>query len=52
MSNARRATAADERLRLNFSVLVAFFNRLRERIAGLNNPDNEPSRRVETVLRR
>ena len=52
MSNARRATAADERLRLNFSVLVAFFKRLRDRIAGLNNPDNEPSRRIETVLRR
>ncbi|MBV2186013.1 MAG: PAS domain-containing protein, partial [Rhizobium sp.] len=52
MSNARRATAADERLRLNFSGLVAFFKRLRDRIAGLNNPDNEPSRRIETVLRR
>lgn len=52
MSNVRRATAADERLRLNFAVIVAFFNRLRERIAGANNPDNGPSRWIETMLRR
>ncbi|MBA3040195.1 MAG: PAS-domain containing protein [Alphaproteobacteria bacterium] len=52
MSNVRRATAADERLRLQFSGLMAFFNRLRERVAGLDNPDSGPSRRIETVLRR
>jgi len=52
MSNVRRATAADERLRLNFAVIVAFFNRLRDRIAGMNNPDKGPSRWIETALRR
>ncbi|GEO84408.1 MULTISPECIES: PAS domain-containing sensor histidine kinase [Alphaproteobacteria] len=52
MSNARRATAADERLRLNFSGFVAFFNSLRERVATEKKAGNGSSRRLETVLRR
>ncbi len=52
MSNARRATAADERLRLNFSGIVAFFGGLGERMARINDSGNGHSRRIETVLRR
>ena len=52
MSNARRATAADERLRLNISGIAAFFTKLREGFGGVNGSGNEPSRRLETILRR
>ena len=52
MSNARRATAADERLRLHFSGWAANFHRLRERIARLDQFGKGPTRRIETILRR
>ncbi|MGL3606500.1 PAS domain-containing sensor histidine kinase [Rhizobium sp. G187] len=57
MLNARRVTAADERLRINFWDVGTHFENLRRRLAGApHRPKHESSTRqpslVETVLRR
>ncbi|MCM2477611.1 PAS domain-containing protein [Rhizobium sp. CG5] len=52
MSNARRATAADERLRLKFSRLLAFRDLVYGRFARLQSASNDRSSDVEIILRR
>ncbi|WP_113448303.1 PAS domain-containing sensor histidine kinase [Rhizobium cremeum] len=52
MSNAQRATAADERLRLKTTVFSALLETLSTGIATLAGADVGASRRVETILRR
>ena len=58
MLNARRVTAADERLRIKFSDMVEFFARLGRSVFGAPAPlssqvqSSVRSRRVETILRR
>jgi two-component system cell cycle sensor histidine kinase PleC len=56
MLDARRVTAADERLRFKFSDMGAFFGRIGEALFGTSssNPGQSTarSRRIETILRR
>ncbi|MFN3636520.1 MAG: PAS domain-containing sensor histidine kinase, partial [Rhizobium rhizophilum] len=56
MLDARRVTAADERLRIKFSDMGAFFGRIGEALFGTSssNPGQSTarSRRIETILRR
>ena len=58
MLDARRVTAADERLRIKFSDMGEFFERLGRSLFGASPPLSGQtqasirSRRVETVLRR
>ncbi|NKN39593.1 PAS domain-containing protein [Agrobacterium sp. a22-2] len=52
MSNARRATAADERLRLKFSKLLAYRDTFYGRLARPQSARNDRSSHVEIILRR
>ncbi|MGX5665644.1 PAS domain-containing protein [Rhizobium daejeonense] len=52
MSNAQRATAADERLRLKLTGIAALFDALSKGVSTLGNGNAEASRRIETILRR
>ncbi|PZU86627.1 MAG: PAS domain-containing sensor histidine kinase [Shinella sp.] len=52
MSNAQRATAADERLRLKLTGIAALFDALSRGVTALGYGDVDTSRRIETILRR
>ncbi len=56
MLDARRVTAADERLRIKFSDIGTFFRNLGEALFGgapaLSGQASVRSRRIETILRR
>ena len=52
MANARRLSAADERLRLKFSGFAGFFEGLPQRLVLLMRGGDGSSRWVETALRR